>query len=66
MTVNGADLAVVKTGPALVTEGHNLTYHLAAMNNGPANATGVVVTDTLPRTRRSCRQMRAAQRPRES
>jgi uncharacterized repeat protein (TIGR01451 family) len=48
ITVNGADLAVVKTGPALVTEGHNLTYHLVATNNGPANATAVVVTDTLP------------------
>ena len=48
VTVNGADLAVVKTGPALVTEGHDLTYHLEATNNGPANATGVVVTDTLP------------------
>ena len=48
VTVNGADLAVVKTGPALVTEGHNLTYHLAAVNNGPANATGVAITDTLP------------------
>jgi len=48
VTVNGADLAVVKTGPALVTEGHDLTYHLAAANNGPAAATGVVVSDTLP------------------
>ena len=48
VTVNGADLAVVKTGPALVTEGHDFTYHLTATNNGPANATGVVVTDTLP------------------
>jgi uncharacterized repeat protein (TIGR01451 family) len=48
VTVNGADLAVVKTGPAPVTEGHNLTYHLAATNNGPANATGVAITDTLP------------------
>jgi uncharacterized repeat protein (TIGR01451 family) len=48
VTVNGADLAIVKTGPALVTEGHDLTYHLAATNNGPAAATGVVVSDTLP------------------
>jgi uncharacterized repeat protein (TIGR01451 family) len=48
ITVNGADLAVVKTGPALVTEGQNLTYHLVATNNGPAAATGVVVKDTLP------------------
>lgn len=48
ITVNGADLAVAKTGPALVTQGHNLTYHLTATNNGPAAATGVAVTDTLP------------------
>jgi uncharacterized repeat protein (TIGR01451 family) len=48
VTVNGADLAIVKTGPSLVTEGDTLTYHLDATNNGPANATGVVVTDTLP------------------
>jgi uncharacterized repeat protein (TIGR01451 family) len=48
ITVNGADLQVVKTGPALVTEGNNLTYHLVARNNGPAAATGVVVKDTLP------------------
>jgi uncharacterized repeat protein (TIGR01451 family) len=46
--VNGADLGVVKTGPALVTEGQNLTYHLTASNGGPAAATGVTVTDTLP------------------
>ena len=48
ITVNGADLAVVKTGPSLVTEGQTLTYHLSAANNGPAAATGVTVTDTLP------------------
>lgn len=48
ITVNGSDLALTKTGPSLVTEGHDLTYHLTATNNGPANATGVAVTDTLP------------------
>ena len=46
--VNGADLGVVKTGPALVTQGHDFTYHLTASNSGPAAATGVTVTDTLP------------------
>lgn len=48
ITVNGADLAVVKTGPSLVTQGQNLTYHLVATNNGPAAATNVAVTDHLP------------------
>ena len=46
--VNGADLGVVKTGSALVTQGHNFTYHLTASNSGPAVPTGVTVTDTLP------------------
>ncbi len=48
ITVNGADLAIVKTGPALVTEGTNYSYGLAVTNNGPATATGVTVTDVLP------------------
>jgi len=48
ITVPGADLAVVKTGPALVTEGDTYTYTLSVTNNGPANATSVVVTDPLP------------------
>lgn len=46
--VPGADLAIVKTGPALVTEGDTYTYDLAITNNGPADATDVVVTDPLP------------------
>ncbi len=48
VTVNGADLAIVKTGPALVTEGNTFTYELSITNNGLANATNVVVTDPLP------------------
>ena len=48
ITVPGADLAVVKTGPALVTEGDTYSYALSVTNNGPANATSVVVTDPLP------------------
>jgi uncharacterized repeat protein (TIGR01451 family) len=46
--VPGADLAVVKTGPALVTEGQTYSYSLSVTNNGPAAATGVVVSDPLP------------------
>jgi uncharacterized repeat protein (TIGR01451 family) len=48
---NSADLAIVKTAtPNPVTEGTALTYSLAVTNNGPASATNVTVTDTLPST----------------
>ncbi|HRC84253.1 MAG TPA: DUF11 domain-containing protein [Thermoanaerobaculia bacterium] len=40
-----ADLALTKTG---VANGNQVVYTLTATNNGPSNATGVVVTDTLP------------------
>src|SRR4029077_4292204 len=44
-----ADMAIVKTAtPNPVTEGTPLTYSLAVTNNGPASATNVTVTDTLP------------------
>lgn len=44
-----ADLALTKTGaPNPVLVGNNLTYTLVVTNNGPSNATGVVLTDTLP------------------
>ncbi len=48
VTVNGADMAIVKTGPALVTEGNSYAYTLTATNNGPATATNVTVTDSIP------------------
>jgi uncharacterized repeat protein (TIGR01451 family) len=44
-----ADLSVVKTGPATGHVGQQMTYIIAAANNGPATATGVTVTDTLPK-----------------
>jgi LPXTG-site transpeptidase (sortase) family protein len=50
-TVNGqaADIAIAKavsnTTPNLNT---NVTFTITATNNGPSNATGVVVTDLLP------------------
>jgi uncharacterized repeat protein (TIGR01451 family) len=43
------DLAIVKSAsPNPVTAGNALTYTLSASNNGPSNATGVTITDTLP------------------
>ncbi len=44
-----ADLTISKSdSPDPVLAGGTLTYSLVITNNGPANATGVVVTDTLP------------------
>ncbi len=48
ITVNGADIAIVKTGPTLVTEGTTFDYGLAVTNHGPATATDVKATDVLP------------------
>src|SRR5262245_49185588 len=49
-TVTGsADIAVGKTvSNPTPTVGTQVTYTVTATNNGPANATGVVVTDVLP------------------
>jgi uncharacterized repeat protein (TIGR01451 family) len=48
ITVPPPDLAIAKTGPALVTEGNNVVYTLTARNLGPTIATGVTVTDPVP------------------
>ncbi|MDW8328439.1 MAG: right-handed parallel beta-helix repeat-containing protein [Candidatus Bipolaricaulota bacterium] len=51
-TVNpAADLSVTKSDtPDPVNVGDNLTYTITVTNNGPNNATGITVTDTLPAT----------------
>jgi uncharacterized repeat protein (TIGR01451 family) len=44
-----ADVAITKTAsPNPVRQGNTLTYTLGITNNGPAVATNVTVTDTLP------------------
>jgi uncharacterized repeat protein (TIGR01451 family) len=46
-----ADLAIAShtsTPPAAASVGQPVTYSLTVANNGPAAATGVVLTDTLP------------------
>ncbi len=43
-----ADVAIGKTGPAVVSATSNLTYTISVTNFGPSSATGVVVTDALP------------------
>ncbi len=43
-----ADLGIVKEAPAKVEAGGQITYQLHIVNNGPAQATGVEVSDPLP------------------
>ncbi|MEW5756215.1 MAG: CFI-box-CTERM domain-containing protein [Pseudomonadota bacterium] len=44
-----ADLGVAMTAtPSPVTSGNNLTYQITVTNNGPDDAAGVTLTDTLP------------------
>lgn len=42
----GADLSITKTGPATATAGSVITYSIVVMNNGPADAQNVTVTDS--------------------
>jgi uncharacterized repeat protein (TIGR01451 family) len=48
--VQGADLAIAKTGPSIVSVGGTLTYQLTVTNNGPADVGAVTVQDPLPAT----------------
>jgi uncharacterized repeat protein (TIGR01451 family) len=42
-----ADMAVTDVWSTTSTEGSDVTYNLTVTNNGPSNATNVVLTDTL-------------------
>jgi uncharacterized repeat protein (TIGR01451 family) len=59
-----ADLSITKTdGVASVVPGTTVTYTIIASNNGPSNAPGAIVADTLPlrcSTRRGLASARAA------
>ncbi|MGN6520930.1 MAG: DUF7507 domain-containing protein [Dokdonella sp.] len=43
-----ADLAVAKSGPASVTPGDDVVYTVVVTNNGPSDASNVVVADPTP------------------
>jgi uncharacterized repeat protein (TIGR01451 family) len=43
-----ADLSVNVAAPAVITAGTNVLYTITVSNNGPTDATNVVVTDSLP------------------
>lgn len=47
-TAAGADLAIVKTGPATFVPGNPLTYTLVVTNAGPGTSTNALVQDSLP------------------
>ena len=48
--INGADLAILKSGPASATAGSTISFTLRLINNGPDPATTFRVTDNLPAT----------------
>jgi uncharacterized repeat protein (TIGR01451 family) len=47
-TVNPANLAVSKTGPAVVAPGAAATYTITVSNIGPGEAQDIIITDDLP------------------
>jgi uncharacterized repeat protein (TIGR01451 family) len=48
-TVTGsADVSVAKTGPASVSRGTNVTYTVKVVDNGPAAAQNVMLSDAVP------------------
>jgi len=47
-SVSKAELALVQTGPASVDAGGRVSYQITVTNRGPAAASRVIITDTLP------------------
>ncbi|MEO5558691.1 MAG: hypothetical protein ABIO49_02970, partial [Dokdonella sp.] len=43
-----ADLVVAKSGPASVTPGNDVVYTIVVTNNGPSDATNIIVVDATP------------------
>jgi large repetitive protein len=43
-----ANLTITKTGPASITPGSSATYSITIKNEGPSNATNVIVNDPTP------------------
>jgi uncharacterized repeat protein (TIGR01451 family) len=43
-----ANLTVVKTGPATITAGNDISYSVSVTNNGPSDAATITLTDILP------------------
>ena len=43
-----ANLTITKTGPATVVAGHNLSYTVVVVNNGPSDAQSVLFDDAVP------------------
>ncbi|MBC9910439.1 gliding motility-associated C-terminal domain-containing protein [Chitinophaga varians] len=41
-------ITIVKSGPANTVAGNAIAYTLQVRNNGPSNATGVIIRDTVP------------------
>ncbi|KIO74657.1 hypothetical protein TH53_25190, partial [Pedobacter lusitanus] len=41
-------VSLTKTGPANANAGETVTYLIDAVNNGPSNATALVITDVVP------------------
>lgn len=48
VTPPGADIAIVKSGPARYVPGRALTYTLVVTNSGPSTSSNTTVVDTLP------------------